>query len=365
MKPTLFSPLQIGALQLKNRIIMAPMTRARAEPGHVAGALMAEHYAQRASAGLLIAEATMVSADASAFVNEPGIFGPAQVEGYRRVVDAVHAAGGLIALQLWHPGRAAHSVLNGGVQPVSSTDRAIAGEIATPQGMLPYEAPRRLRRDEIPGVIADFRRGFENAKTAGFDAVEVHGAHGYLLDQFLRDSVNDRQDDYGGPLVNRARLLLEVIDEAIAVFGAARVGLRISPLVAFNDIQDSDPKTLTRYIAEQIQQRHLAFFELRHERHDLPAEIELAQIARRYYRGTLILNGGFDLASGNAALAQGGADAIAYAKPFIANPDLVTRFAQQAPLAAPDFDLLYTPGARGYNDYPVLAAERGETALPA
>lgn len=355
MPPNLFSPLQIGELQLRNRIIMAPMTRARAEPGHVAGELMAQQYAQRASAGLLLVEATMSSADASAFISEPGIFGPAQVAGFRKVTEAVHRAGGLIALQVFHPGRAAHSALNQGVQSISSSDRAIQGEIATPDGMVPHEAPRRLALEEIPRVIADFRRAFENAKAAGFDAVQIHGAHGYLLDQFLRDSVNDRDDAYGGSLAHRARLLLEVLDEAIAVFGAGRVGLRISPLVSYNDMQDSDPQALVRYVAEQIERRKLAFLDLRHEQHDLPAERELARIARQYYRGTLILGGGFDQASGNAALADGSADAIAYGKPFLANPDLVERFRKNAPLAAPDFALLYTPGPRGYTDYPPLA----------
>ncbi|WP_028006944.1 alkene reductase [Solimonas flava] len=351
MSASLFSPLQLGDLHLPNRIIMAPMTRTRAEPGHVPGALMATHYAQRASAGLLIAEATSVAPRTSAFGADPGVYDEAQVAGWRQVVDAVHAAGGRIALQVFHPGRAALPGLNDGAQPVSSTDRAIR----LPQGDdRVVAAPRRLTLAEIGEVVAQFRRGIENAHRAGFDAVEIHGAHGYLLDQFLRDSVNDRSDAYGGSLENRARLLLAVLDEAIAVFGSGRVGLRISPLVAYNDISDSDPRALVQYVAQEIERRAVAFLDLRHEQHDAPEEEALADIARLHYRGVLLRNGGYDRDSGAADLASGRADGIVYGKPFLANPDLVERFRKQAPLAQPDFSLLYTPGPRGYIDYPAL-----------
>lgn len=357
MSNTLLSPLKVGALGLPNRIVMSPLTRARAEAGHVPGALMAEHYAQRASAGLLIAEATMVAADASAFIAEPGIYGPAQVAGWRMVTDAVHARGGRIALQLWHPGRATHPLLNQGVQPISATDRAIRDDqIQTLEGKKDYVAPRRLALDELPGIVGLFRRAAQNARDAGFDAVEVHGAHGYLLDQFLRDSVNDRSDAYGGSIDNRARLLFEVIDAVIEVWGADRVGLRISPLVAYNDIADSDPAALLAYVSGQLDRRGAAFLDLRHNRHDAPEEEALAHVARRCFRGALLRNGAYDRDSGEAAVAAGSADAIVYGRPFIANPDLVERFRRRAALNAVDFATLYRPGPRGYTDYPALQA---------
>jgi N-ethylmaleimide reductase len=355
---SLFTPVQLGALKLRNRIVMSPMTRARAEPGHVPGPLMAEYYAQRASAGLIITECSMVSPEASAFVNDPGIYSDAQVAGWKQVTDAVHAAGGLIALQIWHPGRATHPFNNHGAQPVSSTGRPILGsEASTAQGPQAYPAPRTLTIDEIPQYVAQFRQATVNAQRAGFDAVQIHGAHGYLVDQFLRDGVNDRSDAYGGSIENRARFLFEIVDAAIEVFGAGRVGLRVSPLVAFNDIRDSNPAALTQYVAAQFEQRQAAFFELRHEQFSLPEEQEQARIARGILKTTpLLLNGGFDAASGASAVDAGLADAVVYGKPFISNPDLVARFRSGAGLAAVDFSTLYAPGAKGYTDYPALEA---------
>ncbi|HEX2861372.1 MAG TPA: alkene reductase [Lacunisphaera sp.] len=351
----LLTPLTVGKLSLPNRVLMAPLTRVRADHQHVATDLIVEHYRQRASAGLLIAEATMVAGDARAFGWEPGIYSDAHVKGWREVTTAVHAAGGRIALQLWHPGRATHPFLNNGLQPVSSTNRPIRDDtIHTPQGVQPYPVPRALRTDEIPGIVAHFRRGAENALAAGFDAVELHGAHGYLLDQFLRDGVNDRTDSYGGSLANRARLLFEATDAAIAVFGAGRVGVRISPLVPFNDMQDSDAPALVAYVAAELQRREAAFLELRHAHHDGPGEQELARIARQHFRGALFLNGSFDRESGEAAVQSGLADAIAYGRPFLANPDLPRRFLLNAPLNAPDEGTFYTEGAKGYTDYPFL-----------
>ena len=353
----LLTPVTVGELYLPNRVLMAPLTRVRADRQHVATDLIAEHYRQRASAGLLIAEATMVAGDARAFGWEPGIHGPAQVEGWRKVTQAVHAAGGRIVLQLWHPGRATHPDLNGGVQPVSSSDKPIREDtIHTPQGNQPYPVPRPLRADELPGIIDLFRRGAENAREAGFDGVELHGAHGYLLDQFLRDGVNDRTDEYGGSLAKRARLLFEAIDAAIGVFGPGRVGVRISPLVAFNDMRDSDAPALVAYVAGELQRRGAAYLHLRHAKHDGPGEQELARIVRRHYHGALILNGGFDRASGEAAVQSGLGDAIAYGLPFIANPDLPRRFLLNAPLNAVDEKHLYTEGPKGYIDYPFLIA---------
>jgi N-ethylmaleimide reductase len=357
----LLSPLKVGDLQLRNRAVMSPLTRTRAEAGHVPGALVAEYYAQRAGAGLIIAECTMVSDEASAFVSEPGIYNAAQVAGWKQVTDAVHAKGGLIALQIWHPGRATHPLNNHGVQPVSSSAKAIRGEQAsTARGKQDYPVPRALATAELPGIVAQFRAAAENAKAAGFDAVEVHGAHGYLIDQFLRDSVNDRSDAYGGSIENRARLLFEVVDAAIGVYGAGRVGLRISPLVPFNDMRDSDPRGLVHYVAEQLERRGVAFFDLRHAQFDTPEEQALARIARAAYHGVLMRNGGFDQRSGEAALEAGTADAIIYGKPYIANPDLVERFRRGAELAAVDFATLYTPGPKGYIDYPALESAGGD-----
>lgn len=351
----LLTPLAVGDLSLPNRVLMAPLTRVRADHQHVATDLIAEHYRQRASAGLLIAEATMVAGDARAFGWEPGIYSAAHVDGWRIVTKAVHAAGGRIALQLWHPGRATHPDLNAGLQPVSSSNRPILDDtIHTPKGTQPYPVPRALRTDEIPDIVEHFRRGAENALEAGFDAVELHGAHGYLLDQFLRDGVSDRIDDYGGSLANRARLLFETIDAAIGVFGPGRVGVRISPLVPFNDMKDSDAPALVAHVASELQRREAAFLELRHARHDGPGEQELARIARRHYRGALILNGGFDRASGEAAVQSGLADAIAYGRPFLANPDLPRRFLLNAPLNPVDEPTLYSSGPEGYIDYPFL-----------
>ncbi|MBI2517543.1 MAG: alkene reductase [Opitutae bacterium] len=357
----LSSPLSLGEVTLPNRILMAPLTRMRADENHVPGPLLAEHYRQRASAGLLIAEATMVAADAHAFGagpgKAPGIFGPAHVAGWRQVTEAVHAAGGRIALQLWHAGRATHPDMNDGLQPVSSSNKPIRGDtIHTPKGKQAYPAPRPLRTDELPGIVEQFRQGAVNARAAGFDLVEVHGAHGYLLDQFLRDGVNDRTDRYGGSVENRARLLFEVIDAAIGVFGAGRIGVRISPLHPYNDMHDSNAPALVEHVAKRLEQRRAAYLHIRHTRHTAPADEELARLVRRHFRGGLIRNGGYTRDSGEADLRAGLADAIAYGTAFISNPDLPERFARNAPLNPVDEARLYTSGRQGYNDYPALVA---------
>lgn len=351
----LLSPLQLGSLSIPNRVLMAPLTRVRAGADNVPGDLIAEHYRQRASSGLLIAEATMVAGDAQAWPHQPGIHTPAHVAGWRRVTDAVHAAGGRIYLQIWHPGRATHPDLNNGVQPVSSSNKPIRDDtIHTPNGKQAYPAPRPLRTDELPGIVAAFAQASRNALEAGFDGVQIHGAHGYLIDQFLRDGVNDRTDRYGGSLENRARLLFEIADAAIGVFGAGRVGLRISPRVGFNDMVDSNPAALVEYVAAQSQARGLGFLEVRHAFHAKPEEVALATIARRTFKGALVLNGGFDRDAAEAALAEGRADAIAFGVPFLANPDLPRRFLLGAPLNPPRENLFYGPGAEGYTDYPAL-----------
>ena len=355
--PTLFDPLVAGDLRLRNRIVMAPLTRSRAGRSHIANELMAEYYSQRASAGLVMTEATMIASDECAFTGEGGLFDDATVAGWRRVTEAVHARGGLIIVQIWHPGRAAHSLLNGGVQPVSSTDRAIrTGTISTPEGMRPYEVPRRLSRNELRGIVDLFRAAAARAREAGFDGVQLHGAHGYLLDQFLRDGTNDRTDDYGGPLSQRARLLLECVDAAMDELGAGRVAVRISPLVPYNDIADSDPPQLVRYVASELSRRSLAFLELRHANHRNPDEMELARIARANFTGALFVNGGYDQESARAAVASGAADAVVFGKLFIPNPDLVERFATGGALGTADSRTFYTPGPGGYTDYPTLSS---------
>jgi N-ethylmaleimide reductase len=256
----LLSPLTAGAFQLKNRVLMAPLTRCRADADHNPTPLMAEYYAQRASAGLIIAEATMVMEGNSSFWMEPGIYSDAQVQGWKAVTDAVHAKGGQIVLQLWHGGRACHPLLNGGAQPVAPSAIPITGdEVHTPEGKKPYVTPRELRDDEISGIVAGFKKAAENAQAAGFDGVEVHGANGYLLDEFLRDGSNKRSGPYGGPLENRARLMLEVLDAVIGVWGADRVGLRISPLNSYNSMIDSDPVTLISTVAAMLNRFNLAY----------------------------------------------------------------------------------------------------------
>ena len=354
--PTLLDPVQIGALRLPNRIIMAPLTRCRAEPGHVPGALMAQYYAQRASAGLLITEATMVEEGNSAFIAEPGIHSDAQVRGWKAVTDAVHAAGGRIALQLWHGGRACHPALNAGRATVSSTSEPIDGQVMTPTGPQPHVAPRELRDDEIPGIVAAFRRGARNAKAAGFDAVELHAANGYLLDQFLRDGCNRRSGPYGGSIANRARLLLECVDACAAEIGAGRVGVRLSPLNSYNGMRDSDPVALVAHVAAELSRRGVAFLHLMRADFAGKQAGDVVTPARAAFTGALILNMRFLREEADRTIEAGTADAIAFGVPFIANPDLVERFRANAPLATPDQATFYQGGAKGYVDYPAMQA---------
>lgn len=354
--PTLLTPLQVGDLRLPNRIVMAPLTRARAGATHIPNDMMVDYYSQRASGGLIMTECTMVDVHACAFMGEGGIYSPAHVAGWKRVVDAVHAKGGRIVMQIWHPGRAAHSLLNDGEQPVSSSARAIRHETThTPQGDKPYEVPRALRTEEIPRYVEMFRLAATHAQQAGFDGVQIHGAHGYLIDNFLRDGVNVRTDAYGGSVPNRARFLLEVTDAVIGVWGAGRVAVRISPLVPFNDMVDSQPDALVTYVAQELARRTIAFLEIRHANHALPEEQAILHIARRHFQGALMSNGSYTRESGDATVTSGAADAIVYGRPYIANPDLVERFAAQAPLNDVNYDRLYGGGPDGYSDYPALA----------
>ncbi len=353
----LFTPVRLGAVELNNRVLMAPLTRVRADADHVPTDLIAEHYAQRASAGLLIAEATMAMEGNSAFWREPGIYSEAQVAGWKKVTEAVHARGGKIFLQILHGGRACHPLLNNGRVPVAPSAVAITNDEAhTPEGKKAYTVPRELRDDEIPAIVEGFKIAAENAKRAGFDGVEVHGANGYLLDQFLRDGSNLRTGPYGGPIENRARLLLEVLDAVIGVWGSDRVGLRLSPLNSFNSMKDSDPVGLTTWLAQRLNDCQLAYLHLM--RGDFLGEQQLDVVtpAREHYRGNLILNMGYDREEANAAVQSGQAQAIAFGVPFIANPDLVERMQAGAELNEADPATFYTQGAEGYNDYPTLAA---------
>lgn len=351
----LFTPVQLGALSLDNRVLMAPLTRCRAEDGHVPGALMAEHYAQRASAGLIIAEATMAMPGCSAFWREPGIYSDAQVAGWRRVTEAVHARGGKIVLQLWHGGRACHPLLNEGRVPVAPSAIAITNdEVHTPQGKQPYTVPRALRDDEIPAIIEGFRRAAEQARRAGFDGVEVHGANGYLLDQFLRDGANHRQGPYGGPIEHRARLLLEVIEAVCSVWGSDRVGVRLSPLNSFNSMRDSDPIGLSRWLATRLNDYDLAYLHLMRSDFLGQQQGDVVTPVRAHYRGRLVVNMGYSGDEANAVIGAGQADAVAFGVPFIANPDLPRRLREGAPLNEADPHTFYTPGAAGYTDYPSL-----------
>ena len=351
----LFTPLQAGGVHTPNRIWMAPLTRCRAEAGHVPGALMAEHYAQRASAGLIIAEATMVMAGNSAFWHEPGIYSSAQVEGWRQVTDAVHAAGGRIALQLWHGGRACHPLLNDGAQPVAPSALAIQDEVHTPEGKKPYAIPRQLKDVEIPEIVAGFAQAAKNAREAGFDAVEVHGANGYLLDQFLRNGSNQRHGAYGGDIANRARLLLEVLDAVCDVWGNERVGLRLSPLNSFNSMRDSDPIALTVWLARRLNEYRLAYLHMMRSDFFGQQKGDVITASRDNYEGVLVGNMGYSAAEAAQAIASQQLDAVAFGVPFLANPDLPARFAQGALLNQANPATFYSPGAVGYTDYPSLS----------
>ena len=355
--PSLFTPVQAGALKLPNRILMAPLTRCRADADHVPTPLMAEYYAQRASGGLLIAEATMAMPDCSAFWHEPGVHSDAQVEGWRQVTDAVHAAGGRIALQIWHGGRACHPALNDGRTPVAPSAIAITGdEVHTPQGKLPYTVPRALDDAELPAIVAGFAHAARNAQRAGFDAVEVHGANGYLLDEFLRDGANRRSGHYGGSIENRARLLLEVLDAVCEVWGSDRVGLRLSPLNSYNSMIDSDPVAITEYIAKEASARGLAYLHVMRSDFLQAQSGDVMTPARHHFKGVLIGNMGYTADEAEQAIAAGQLDAVAFGTSFLANPDLPARIAAKAELNAPNAATFYSPGPAGYTDYPAMAA---------
>lgn len=352
---SLFKNLRLGDVEVPNRIFMAPLTRCRAEAGHVPGALMAEYYAQRASAGLIIAEATMAMQGNSAFHSEPGIHNDAQVAGWRGVTGAVHAKGGRIFLQIWHGGRACHPIFNDGAQPVAPSPLAITNdEVHTPEGKKSYVVPRELRDDELPGIVEGFRKAAANAKAAGFDGVEIHSANGYLLDEFLRDGANKRTGPYGGPPENRARLLLEVLEAASSIWGSGRVGVRISPLNSFNSMSDSDPAGLAAWLAKRLDGLGLAYLHLMRADFLGQQHGDVVSPVREHFHGPLILNMGFTPAEAAEAVEKGIADAVAFGTSFLANPDLPARIRNGSPLNTPDPATFYSPGPQGYTDYPFL-----------
>ena len=347
---SLQAPLAVGDLRLPNRVVMAPLTRARAGVERVPNALMAEYYRQRASAGLIISEATSVTPQGVGYAETPGIWSAAQVAGWRLVTDAVHQAGGRIVLQLWHVGRISHpSFLNGAV-PVAPSAIAPRGNVSLIRPPTAFVTPRALARSELPGVIAGYRLGAENAERAGFDGVEIHGANGYLLDQFLQDGSNHRTDDYGGPIENRARLMFEAVDAAIGVWGAGRVGLHLAPRGDSHDMHDTDRLATFGHVARQAKTRRLAFLCARE--HTGPGRI--GPQLKALFGGVYIGNEKFTGESATRAIAAREVDAVAFGKAFIANPDLPRRLREGAALNAPDTSTFYAPGAKGYTDYPAL-----------
>ncbi|MFW7268133.1 alkene reductase [Gluconacetobacter sp. Hr-1-5] len=347
---SLFTPLQVGDLTLPNRVIMAPLTRQRAGETHIPNDLMATYYVQRSLAGLILSEATPVSPQGIGYEGVPGIWLPEHVAGWKKVTSAVHAVGGRIFLQLWHVGRISDPVFLNGDLPVAPSAIAARGHVSQLRPQRPYVTPRALETDEIPGIVAAFRRGAELAKQADFDGVEIHGANGYLLDQFLQDSTNHRTDQYGGPIENRARLMLEVTDAAIAVWGAGRVGMHLAPRCDAHDMGDSNPAATFGYVATELGRRKIAFLCAREaERSD-----SLGPHLKKAFGGVYIANEAFTGASAEQAIEEGRADAVAFGKAFIANPDLPERLKAGAELTPPDLSTFYGGDARGYVDYPTL-----------
>jgi 2,4-dienoyl-CoA reductase-like NADH-dependent reductase (Old Yellow Enzyme family) len=349
--PSLFDPLRIGDLTLKNRIVMAPLTRARSGDERTPGPLVAEYYAQRASAGLIIGEATSVTPMGVGYAATPGLWSEAQVAGWKLTTEAVHKAGGLIFAQLWHVGRISDPVFLEGQPPVSASAVAAKGNVSLLQPKRPYPVPRPLTLAEIDGVVEAYRRAAQNAQRAGFDGVELHGANGYLLDQFLQDGSNRRGDAYGGLIENRARLMLEAVDAAASVFGPQRVGLHLAPRGDSHDMGDSDLAATFGYVARAARERGLAFLCAR----EYVADDRIGPQLKAAFGGVYIANEKFDPAAAQALLDAGEADAVAFGKLFISNPDLPERIRAGAPLAPWTMETFYSPGPAGYTDYPSLA----------
>jgi N-ethylmaleimide reductase len=357
---TLFSPVKIGPYQLSHRVVMAPLTRMRSDPGDIPSDLMVKYYSQRASkGGLIISEATPVSIRGYGYAGAPGIYSDRQIEGWRRVTDAVHAKGGRMFLQLWHVGRQSHTDLQpNGEAPVAPSAIAAEGYAYTKEGEVPFSTPRALALEEIPGIIEEFRTGAERALRAGFDGVEIHGANGYLPDQFLQDGTNKRTDEYGGPIENRARLLLEITQAAVSVWGADRVGVRLSPSSTYGSMLDSDPAATFGYVAGQLDRLGIAYLHVVEPRIKGTEDVAkgqapvAAQNLRQKFSRTLIAAGGFAGESAAAIVAAGDDDLVAFGRHFIANPDLPERLRRKLPLNRYDRSTFYGGDGRGYTDYP-------------
>jgi 2,4-dienoyl-CoA reductase-like NADH-dependent reductase (Old Yellow Enzyme family) len=357
--PSLFDPIVVGDLTLPNRIVMAPLTRARAGDIRVPNALMADYYVQRASAGLILSEATSVTAQGVGYAATPGVWSKEQAEGWKGVTNAVHAAGGRIFLQLWHVGRISDPVFLDGQLPVAPSAVAAGGHVSLLRPERPFVIPRALALDEIPGVIEAYRQGAENAQAAGFDGVQIHGANGYLLDQFLQDSTNHRTDEYGGPIENRARLLLEATDAAISVWGADRVGMHLAPRADSHTMGDSDRAGTFGYVARELGRRKIAFICAR----EAVGPDSLGPQLKAAFGGVYIANEKFTGVSAQAALDAGWADAVAFGKDYISNPDLPERLRAGAALTAWNAATFYAPGSQGYVDYPTLEAAHAAPVL--
>jgi 2,4-dienoyl-CoA reductase-like NADH-dependent reductase (Old Yellow Enzyme family) len=357
--PTLFDPIHLGAVHAPNRIVMAPLTRGRSTREHVPTELMAQYYSQRASAGLILSEATGISQEGLGWPNAPGIWNEEQTDRWSEIVKHVHGAGGRIACQLWHMGRLVHPSFLGGHKPVSSSATTGPGEAHTNDGRQRYEAARPLELEEIPRLLEDYRRAAANALKAGFDGVQIHAANGYLIDQFLRNNANFRADAYGGSVENRVRLLREVAEAVVGVAGRDRTGVRLSPNGDSQGVNDSDPEPLFQAAGAALAEVGIAYLELREPgpngtfgKGERPA---LAPAIKAAFKGPLILNSDYDRASAAAALASGPADAISFGRPFISNPDLPHRLQAHIPLAKDDPKTWYVPGAEGYTTYPAAA----------
>lgn len=348
--PTLFDPVTLGDLNLKNRIVMAPLTRCRADKGRVPNTLMADYYAQRSSAGLILTEATSVAPMGVGYPDTPGIWSDAQIEGWKGITDGVHRAGGLVFLQLWHVGRISDPLYLNDNLPVAPSAIRPAGNVSLIRPKKAYVEPRALTLDEVKDLVETYRQAAKNAKAAGFDGVHVHGANGYLLDQFLQDKTNLRDDEYGGSLENRARLLLEVTDACIEVWGKGRVGVHLAPRMDAHDMGDSNRADTFGYVATELGKRGIAFISTREH----AAEDSLTPLLKQLFNGPVIANEQFDKAQANHWLAENKADAIAFGIPFIANPDLPKRLALDSELNAPRPELFYGQGPVGYTDYPEL-----------
>ncbi|MCX9074518.1 MAG: alkene reductase [Candidatus Methanoperedens sp.] len=354
----LLTRYRLGDLELSNRIVMAPMTRSRAVKDNVPNPMAVTYYVERATAGLIITEGSQVSPQGIGYVRTPGIHSQKQVEGWKKVTDAVHKDGGKIFLQLWHVGRVSHPDFLGGELPVAPSALRVEGEVYTPLGKKKFVTPRPLELDELPDIIEQFRKGAQNAKAAGFDGVEIHGANGYLLDQFLRDGSNQRTDRYGGSLQNRIRLPLEVTEAVVSVWGEDRVGYRISPHFLFSSMSDTNPRQTYSIFAEELNRIGLGYLHMIEpvggRMGTTAPDVRLAPIIHEIFEGTLILNGGYDTSSGNEAIEKGDADLISFGVLFLANPDLPERFRKNAPLNSPDVSTFYMGEEKGYIDYPKL-----------